>query len=1000
MADYKLKHTGAVIDHQIDRVISGSVVIENTLSALDENSNKPVSGKGIAVAIEAASNSLKQGEQLMSNNVELIGKGNTLVKANFKGDALEGHTIRVYVKYPNVDYTGVTYTSSSYDRFVISFRDASGALISSPVALKCNTFEALASYYDLDVPAGTSYILAAMRAANGFVQRLTVEDITEINRLDKVDYDQNKYAKEPYTIDASKGEVYPKAAQIEVSPTKIGLPLSELGLSPNNNFKNYIVDIPDNVCWIEISGHYITSGEYGSMLLDEDNRLIVPIVNRNHTGDNMAIPCPSNAKRMLVSVANANFPTIICHPYNDGGDALSKIDEVEETITNFMSLSSAQTSGYQPSVVGQNFFKAAYKLGDYSALCYLVPIRSYKQLSGIHFKTGSNYGSVFLDKYCTVVKHISSTDDTYIESTIPSEAAYFVYVSYKSVTNPTLTLSNKVVDKDEHIFVNGNIVDGEIVASSKTLLMPSIKMDNGFHISLNEDYEFQSAHLYYNSEIVCTDFVPNPSGGDGSIATPFQYFGNKVFSANQILPQMSIRLVVKRTDGTEIRPSDLIIKEWTTIDYSEFKRLDAESVPTDKAKIARKRLNQLLNLVWKAEEYICPANTADYKATHFKKGRTYIGTPYSEASEFSKYVGWCVSFRTFLTACMNKRSVMYTECISSSDKKSAYGIDYNGLSSFYCNPYFGSVCTGLTQYVLNLPNLYISSDYHNGSVPNTTKIAGATSANVLPFDYLWNEGHCSIISDILLDEEGNRKYIVWAEQTFPVAKNSVYTLEEFDKRCAERSVEVWRYDNWDTVTEPEATPYIQQTKHEWQTPLSVDKDIHIFTGDYSAFAKGDPLFINVNRDNGKYSSVQVFSEDDTTLATPRSTIDITSLASDGLYAGEDWVIVDLTSTPLGAGKYKIRAAGDNTSGFAHFEIVEVTLNASGSNVTFGANGGTPILLRRESQTGMYNGVMILTQPQVEQGTATTSWTYNETHRYLKLYVQADYGIVVKRIDLL
>jgi len=59
MAKVNLKHSGAVIDQQIDRVIDGSVVVENTLSALDENSNKPVSGKGVAEAINAASNNLK-----------------------------------------------------------------------------------------------------------------------------------------------------------------------------------------------------------------------------------------------------------------------------------------------------------------------------------------------------------------------------------------------------------------------------------------------------------------------------------------------------------------------------------------------------------------------------------------------------------------------------------------------------------------------------------------------------------------------------------------------------------------------------------------------------------------------------------------------------------------------------------------------------------------------------------------------------------------------------
>lgn len=59
MAKVNLKHSGAVIDQQIDRCIDGSVVVDNTLSALDLESKKPVDSQGIASAIEAASNSLK-----------------------------------------------------------------------------------------------------------------------------------------------------------------------------------------------------------------------------------------------------------------------------------------------------------------------------------------------------------------------------------------------------------------------------------------------------------------------------------------------------------------------------------------------------------------------------------------------------------------------------------------------------------------------------------------------------------------------------------------------------------------------------------------------------------------------------------------------------------------------------------------------------------------------------------------------------------------------------
>lgn len=48
MAEYKLKHTGAVINQQIDRVLDGSVVADNTLSALDLESKKPVDSGAVA----------------------------------------------------------------------------------------------------------------------------------------------------------------------------------------------------------------------------------------------------------------------------------------------------------------------------------------------------------------------------------------------------------------------------------------------------------------------------------------------------------------------------------------------------------------------------------------------------------------------------------------------------------------------------------------------------------------------------------------------------------------------------------------------------------------------------------------------------------------------------------------------------------------------------------------------------------------------------------------
>ena len=1099
-------------------------------------------------------------ERAASVRCKLIGDGNNLVSTRFADGLPSGKKLRITLSNPEVDYEGVTYTSSTYDRFVISARKSDGTSISSLVRLGMESRESLKSYYDIEIPEDTNHLLVAMRAASGFVQTfwisetiindlktggvenaLTAEQgvilgslatkvrmIGEDNTLVRSNFIKGvptgKYRihlnnpnidttgvtvsggfdlfnlvafnknlenlevlivkktgdtlQEQYDVTvpdgcyalrfgmrASKGEeqivtISDISLELEISKNKfdiektkfesiltsgksaewayvtdnvyvqnriasvikgtsfaIGTALTELNFFDQANSKLLSIDLPnvDNLEWLKVEGHFSTATSYGSFLLDENDFVVGVLVNKNHSADTMAVPVPKSAKKLLLTIMNENYPKITCYPY-------SELEYVSNDVRGAsLSLDSFINTGFQgvgfkvnDSIVGttiNDYFGNQITIDDRSsAFYYLVPVSGYKTLKCTHFKTSSNYGSIFLDENLVIVggfyrRYDSETNTTNLIS-IPDNAKFMLYCCYKNMTTPAhVELFNEGINSstdDMFTFVNRDVVDGNIVDSKESIMSPVICMDKGFHISLNEEYEFKSAHLYYNGEIICADFVPNPSGGGGSIATPFQYFGNKVFSMNQILPQMGIRLVVKRTDGREINKSDLIIKEWTTIDYSEFKRLDAESIPVDKAKIARKRLTQLLNLVWKVEENIYPSNPSDYSTTHFKKGRTYIASPYSEASEFSKYLGWCVSFRTFLTACMNKRSVMYTERISDSNKKSAYGIDYNGLGSFYCNPYYGTVCTGLTQYVLNLPNLYVSRDYHNGSVPNTTKIAGATSANVLPFDYLWNEGHCSIISDILLDEEGNRKYIVWAEQTFPVSKNTVYTLEEFDKRCADKSIEVWRYNNWDTVTEPEPTPYIQSGKYEWQTPLVVDEDIHLFCGDYAAFAKGDPIFFNANREKG-YTQLEVYAESDEEMTNVLASINLSTLANDGLYPEEDWVIVDFTVNSLEAGKYKARLVGNNiASGVVHFELVEVSLEASyvsgasTTDITYScSSNGVPVLLRRERITGMYSGVEIVSS----SGTVTVNWNDYSYYNYIKVYVKCDYGMVVKRIKM-
>ena len=955
----------------------------------------------------------------LASKVRLVGENDVIARSNYIKGIISGHIYRIHIN-PNIDLSGITVTGA-YDLFaIVAYSDETYE--DSNVLFKRYVTDTLEPYYDIMVPESHSYaLLFSMRATAGAEQIITIEDITE--QIDNIRSEEELKLNSGEAIELyyNDSNVFSDKKQISVLDAEggyaIGEDVANLGTVDNANCKNIIIDLPaaDKIAWLEIHNHYNTTINCGSFLTDENNIITNLLLNKNHIADNMAIIVPPGSKRLILSIINNIHPTIILHPFSEVDRLVNDNYGAEEKITSFFSMSSLQSQGYNfnNDIIGQSLF-TGLTTNNSDAFVYLVPLWGYKNLRAIHFRTGSAYGSAFVDENMKIVGSLikRNVNDTALTDwvNIPENAKFLCYVDYKIVTQERYiellndSAAKGAIDNPE-AYVNGDIVDDAVVDSRTSLLLPVIPMDKGFHITLNEGYEFKSAHLYYNGSLVCTDYHPNPRGGDGNVMSPFEYFDYRMFSINQILPQLSIRLVVIKSDGSEISPSELFIKEKTIINYTDFKRLEGENILEGKQDIARRRINQFLNLVWKAEEDIYPSNPNDYKNTHFKKGRTYISSIYSETSEYSKYLGWCVSFRTYLTALMNKRSVMYTERISQTNNKSEYGINYSGLGNYYCNPYYGTVCTGLTQYALNLPNLYISGAYHNGSVPNTTKIDGANSSNVQPLDYLWNNGHCSIISDILLDEEGNRKFIVWAEQTFPVAKNTVYTLEEFDERCRVKGIEVWRYSKWDTVVEPEPTPYIQSNKWEWQTPLVVDKDFHLFCGDYAAFAKGDPIFFNANRSAG-YAKMVVYNEEDDAMSTALVAVELSSLENDGLYPedGEDWVKINFTINSLPAGKYKARLTSDTlASGFVHFEIVEVDFSATtdghSTDMSYSCSeNGTPVLVRRESPTGMYNIIAIIDDGKKENEIHNT-WNDYSTYMYLKLYVKADYGMVIKRIDM-
>ena len=593
----------------------------------------------------------------------------------------------------------------------------------------------------------------------------------------------------------------------------------------------------------------------------------------------------------------------------------------------------------------------------------------------------------------------------------------------------------------------GNIdSDGAVVPATNKAVTGYINNGNGFYIELQNGYHVERAVLYDKDGKFLTYnyYVHNTSGHDGA--------DNNCWGNNEQLPQFRVRLVLA-PDAGAVMPSAGVVKRFVYLNDSRLSRVIPSEV--DYAKFIYK-LHQLTNIVWQPIE----------KARHnygggvnntlwFLKDSVVTGVPYSTETEYSKYIGIDVSFRTFLSAVKNKRSVVYTECVETKHAKSAYGLSYHGQNGYTGN-FYGSVCTGLISYILGYyVNEYVGD--MDSKLGPANKVAHGQSTlswgndvvtmddfaqRIQPMDIILNSGHISVISDIYKDEYGVVQYIVWAEQTGPTGRMIPYSKEMLAKRFAEKAFDLYRLPaaTWQTalVKDVEDTSAIVQNSFYDYEPMEVeiDPDISTFEGEYAVFVDNADddntasynnykAFLNIHRGGG-YTTLQIFDEDDVELSEAIAEYPIigeyawiggpikyivngleTLVYPDDAADKDDWITVDLMqlSTKLVAGKYKARVVGTGVeSGFTHFQIVSISMTptVSGSYVTrldFTVVGGEAVAVSQQTSVMPY-AIRNLTESEKLNGYVTFSGSgigFSGSY-YLKLVVKADYGTAVKRIN--
>lgn len=134
----------------------------------------------------------------------------------------------------------------------------------------------------------------------------------------------------------------------------------------------------------------------------------------------------------------------------------------------------------------------------------------------------------------------------------------------------------------------------------------------------------------------------------------------------------------------------------------------------------------------------------------------YKGAPYSDPTTDyrQRLLFTSTPLEPFITANQNAASIQGVE--------SVYNARYGS--------YYGTCCTGLTSYALNLPYMYSASYTANGYLSPVFPIRDSSGTftdfdELMLLDVLQVNGHCLIVTDIFYDDDGKVALIEMSEET-------------------------------------------------------------------------------------------------------------------------------------------------------------------------------------------------------------------------------------------
>ncbi len=386
----------------------------------------------------------------------------------------------------------------------------------------------------------------------------------------------------------------------------------------------------------------------------------------------------------------------------------------------------------------------------------------------------------------------------------------------------------------------------------------------------------------------------------------------------------------------------------------------SSDIPSGPVENALKRAVQISQIEWTPLEDI--PNNANY----YYKGDAIKGMPYSSVKELDKFIGIDVSFRTFMTAVHNPRSVLYTENISKDP--------YRGTN---CASFYGVVCSSVVNYALGIPVNYVTASIDTLSI--FTKVDRQEPEAIEICDVLWSPGHEVMIYDIsrspvdsliskvsILESAGTRTRI------------HSYSLNEFIQRWKDVGWVLYRYNRLDQDIPYEPNPFIP-LEGDHVEPYRYNDVICPSRGDYAVYREGEAVIINI---------------------LDKTYVNLTLLRDNEIVAQRIVTRPDEVFNDLPYGSYSIIASDTkgNKSDSIHFEIVDTDVRIEKVKdtvqVCFFSHLGKPLYIKLCSKGGAAYVIKELSKEEILAGSVVVSIANLKSKDiYCKVFFTTDSGRV-------